>query len=98
MSSLEEIQPGSIVRGIIPGSIVTVVSVKKIGPDILNVFVKDSNGKMDERLLYRSDETHIEIISCLPPLLHLRTEKMGTGCPCLQRTDNANNLKSRQYL
>lgn len=63
MSRLEEIQPECIVKGIIPGSTVAVVSVKNIGPDILNVFVKDSNGKTDQRLLYRSDEPHIEIIA-----------------------------------
>lgn len=61
MGKLEDLQPGTVVRGILPSSLVTVTSVKWYGSDSLKLTYEDASGRADNRLLYRDDESKFEI-------------------------------------
>ena len=60
--SLEQIQVGSTVEGILPGDVFTVESVKCFGSDVLQIIGRDSSGKLREELLYRNRVSQIEIV------------------------------------
>ncbi len=62
MSKLEEIKPQAALRGILPDSLVTVVSVQWFGSAALELTYKAPNGKVDNELLYRHDEARIEVV------------------------------------
>ena len=62
MSSLEELQPQTAVRGILADSLVTVVNVQWFGTDALELTYKDPGGKVANTLLYRNDESRLEVI------------------------------------
>ena len=62
MSRLEDLQPNTSIRGILPDSQVTVVSVNWFGSDALELTYKDPAGKVANELLYRHDEQRIEVV------------------------------------
>ena len=62
MSTLEELTPNAAVRGILPGSLVTVVSVQWYGLAALELTYKTPAGKVANELLYRNDEARIEVV------------------------------------
>ncbi|MCC7230622.1 MAG: DUF3883 domain-containing protein [Fimbriimonadaceae bacterium] len=62
MTTLEDLKPDAIVRGILPERLVTVVSVKWYGDTALDLTYKDSEGKPGTTLLYRSNEPEISIV------------------------------------
>jgi len=59
---LEEIHPHASVRGIVPDTTVTVVSVQWFGSDVLELTYKDPAGRVGQELLYRSDEPRLEVV------------------------------------
>ena len=61
MARLEELTLGASVRGILPDAIVTVVSVERYVSEALELTYKTSVGKVANELLYRHDESRIEI-------------------------------------
>jgi SNF2 family DNA or RNA helicase len=61
MSKLEDLQPSASVKGILPNSLVTVVSVQWFGSEALELTYKDPAGKVANELLYRADEPRIEV-------------------------------------
>jgi superfamily II DNA or RNA helicase len=63
MTRLEDIKKGTILKGILPETSVTVVDVKWHGSDIVELTYKDASGRPDNQLLYRSDESRIEVIT-----------------------------------
>ena len=62
MTTLEDLQPNAAVRGILPDSMVTVVSVQWFGSDALELTYKTPAGKVANELLYRHDEARIEVV------------------------------------
>lgn len=62
MSTLESLQPNAAVRGILPDSLVTVVSVQWFGSEALELTYKTPAGKVANELLYRHDEPRIEVV------------------------------------
>jgi superfamily II DNA or RNA helicase len=60
---LEDLKEGSTVRGILPNQNVTVVATKWHGDSVLTLTYRDSGGKVGERLVYRDDETTLEIVT-----------------------------------
>ena len=62
MPKLEELQPNAAVRGILPDSLVTVVSVQSYGSEALELTYKTPTGKVANELLYRHDEPRIEVV------------------------------------
>jgi hypothetical protein len=61
MVALEEIKPGSRLRGLDPEGIAEVVQVARFGADALNLVFR-VNGRVGERLVYRGEETAFEQI------------------------------------
>jgi len=62
MSTLEELTPNAAVRGILSDSLITVVSVQWFGSDALELTYKDAAGKVANELLYRHDESRLELV------------------------------------
>lgn len=59
---LEGLTPGSLVRGVTPDGPVTVVAVRWHGTSALTLTYRDGSGRVDERLVYRDDETALTIV------------------------------------
>jgi len=66
MSKLEDLQPNSTVKGILPDCLATVVSVKWFGSTALELTYKSPSGKVANELLHRHDEPRIEVVEPLP--------------------------------
>ncbi len=62
MSRLEDLQPNAALRGILPDCLVTVVNLQWFGTEAVELTYKDPSGRVANTLLYRRDETHIEIV------------------------------------
>ena len=62
MASLEQLTPNASVRGILPDSTVTVVSVAWFGSAALELTYKAADGKVGSVLLYRDDEPRLELV------------------------------------
>src|SRR5262247_3585404 len=58
---LEDLQPNASVRGILPDSLVTVVTVHWFGSEALELTYKDPGGRVANQLLFRHDEPRLEI-------------------------------------
>jgi len=67
MIKLNEIKKDSIISGITPGRSVRVVSTEKVGEDSITIYYRDSEGKLGERMLFRSDEASIEEVQAGKP-------------------------------
>jgi hypothetical protein len=50
----QDLQPNTAIRGILPGVLVTVVSVRWFGSEALELTYKIADGKVANRLLYSS--------------------------------------------
>jgi len=61
MGTLEEIKPGSIVKGISSEGPITVINVEWHGSDIVTVVYKDIHGTIKEQIIGRDSESKIEI-------------------------------------
>ncbi|WP_298135103.1 helicase-related protein [Acidiferrobacter sp.] len=62
MSRLEDLQPHTAIRGILPDTQVTVVSVQWLGSEALELTYKTPTGKVANEILYRTDESRIEVV------------------------------------
>src|SRR5439155_7551000 len=67
MSKLEQLQPNASVRGILPDCLVTVVSAQWFGSQTLELTYKDPSGKVANELLYRHDESRIDVVEAGRP-------------------------------
>ncbi len=61
MARLEELTPNSVLRGITPEGLATVVAVNWFGSDALELTYKDPKGRISNRLIYRHDESSIDL-------------------------------------
>ncbi len=61
MLKLEDIKKDAQVRGIQAEEIVRIVQVEAVGDHALTVYYKDSQGKLGEQMLFRSDESRLEL-------------------------------------
>lgn len=59
---LEDLQTNASVRGVSSDQIVSVVSVQWFGSDALELTYKTLDGKVSNQLLYRHDESRLEIV------------------------------------
>ena len=60
---LEDLQPRCAVRGVHPDGLVTVVSVQWFGSEALELTYKTPAGTVANELLYRHDETRLEVVA-----------------------------------
>ena len=63
MARLEELQPGTIVKGILPNQHVTVVAVKPLGTVGIELTYKTADGQLGSELLYSESESTLEIVT-----------------------------------
>ncbi len=61
MSKLEELTVGSIVDGLVNNETVQVVAVRWYGSSVLEITYKNSQGQPESQLLYREDESRLEV-------------------------------------
>jgi SNF2 family DNA or RNA helicase len=61
LTRLEDLQPGTVVKGILPDSVVTVIAVKHHGSDVIELTYKDSLGRLGSELVFRDREPMLEI-------------------------------------
>lgn len=61
MLKLEDIKKDAQIRGIRADEVVRIVQVEQIGADAVTVYYKDSQGRLDERMLFRSNEPELEL-------------------------------------
>ncbi|MBI4543297.1 MAG: DEAD/DEAH box helicase, partial [Gemmatimonadetes bacterium] len=62
MIKLEDLRPNAAVRGLLPDSLVTVVSVQWFGSEALELTYKTPAGKVANELVYRHDEPRLEVV------------------------------------
>jgi len=62
MVRLEDIQPAALLRGILPNTAVTVVSVQWHGADAITLVYRDPDGRVADQLLFRSDEPRLSLV------------------------------------
>ena len=62
MIRLEDLQPNAAVRGLLPDCLVTVVSVQWFGSEALELTYKTPAGRVANELLYRSDESRLDLV------------------------------------
>lgn len=63
MSRLEDIVKGSVVEGLASGEAVRVISTEWYGNTSMEVVFKNNAGGLGSRILYRSDEAEIKVVS-----------------------------------
>jgi hypothetical protein len=66
MLKLEDLQPNASIRGILPDSLVTVVTVQWFGSEALELTYKDPGGRVANQLLYRHDEPRLADAALAP--------------------------------
>jgi len=66
-AKLEDLKPHTLVRGILPDASVSVVSVQWFGSDVVELTYKDPSGRLGNVLLYRDDESRLEIVEQRKP-------------------------------
>jgi superfamily II DNA or RNA helicase len=60
---LEDLTKGTIIKGVLPNQVVTVVDVKWFGSDVIELIYRETNGCLNNELLYRDREATLEIIT-----------------------------------
>lgn len=61
MAKLEELTPGSRVKGIVPDGYVTVIDNKWHGTSVLELTYKDDSGRLGNELIFREKEPSLEV-------------------------------------
>src|SRR2546427_4398442 len=61
MLKLEEITKHAALTGIEPGQVVRVVTTERMGDNALTVYYKTSDGRLLERMLFRTDEVTLSL-------------------------------------
>jgi superfamily II DNA or RNA helicase len=61
MLPLEALTPNAAVSGLEPGQVVRIVTTEAVGPDAVTVYYKTPAGHLRERMLFRSDEPHLDL-------------------------------------
>ncbi len=64
---LEDLQTDTTVRGILPDTVITVVSVEWHGSDALTLVYRGPSGRVADEVLYRHDEPRLETIEAGRP-------------------------------
>ncbi len=63
MIKLEDLQPGLLIRGLLPDTMVTVVSVERHGTEAVTLVFREPNGRIGQQLLFRSDAARLELVN-----------------------------------
>lgn len=63
MPSLNDLKAGALIKGLSPDGIAKVVNVEWFGDQAVKVIFEDSHGAVKNRLVYRTDEPTLEIVT-----------------------------------
>lgn len=58
---LEDIKKDAVVNGLLPNEVVRILSVESVGTDAITIYFKSASGVLQERMLFRSDETSLSL-------------------------------------
>jgi len=58
---LEQIQKNAAISGLEPGQVVRIVTTELVGDNALTVYYKTADGKLLERMLFRTDEAKLSL-------------------------------------
>lgn len=61
MLNLESITKNALISGIEPGQVVRIFSCDPLGTDALSIVYKTNDGRLDERVLFRTDEANLAL-------------------------------------
>ena len=61
MATLEELTPGAVVRGVVPGESVTVVASRWAGSRSVVLTFRTDAGRVDEQVVYRTQEAELTL-------------------------------------
>ena len=61
MLKLEQIQKNAAISGLEPGHVVRIVTTEPVGDNALTVYYKTADGKLLERMLFRTDEVKLSL-------------------------------------
>ncbi|MFO0520866.1 MAG: helicase-related protein [bacterium] len=61
MLKLEQIQKNAAISGLEPGHVVRIVTTEPVGDNALTVYYKTADGKLLERMLFRTDEAKLSL-------------------------------------
>ncbi len=61
MLNLESLQKNAAISGLEPGQVVRIVTTEPVGDDALTVYYKTADGKLLERMLFRTDEAKLSL-------------------------------------
>lgn len=61
MLKLEAITPNAFIAGIDPGQVARIVTTEPVGDNALTVYYKTADGKLLERMLFRTDEASLSL-------------------------------------
>ncbi len=61
LTRLEDLSPGTRVRGVLPDRSVNVVQVQPHGDSAVTLTFRDDRGQVGEQILFRNDEARLEI-------------------------------------
>jgi len=64
---LEDLQPNTVLRGILPDCAVTLINVQWFGSEAVEITYKDPAGRVGNQLLYRENEPSIEVVEAGRP-------------------------------
>jgi len=67
MSRLEDLARGATVKGILPDSPVTIVDVRWIGSNVIELTYKDAAGRPYNEFVYRDREPTLEVVAAGTP-------------------------------
>ena len=61
MLKLEDIKKDDQITGLEPDEVVRIVTIEPVGNDALTVYYKNSQGRLSEQMLFRSDEVRLKL-------------------------------------
>lgn len=61
MLKLEQIHKNAAISGLEPGQVVRIVTTELVGDNALTVYYKTADGKLLERMLFRTDEAKLSL-------------------------------------
>lgn len=61
MLKLEQIQKNAAISGLEPGQVVRIVTTELVGDNALTAYYKTADGKLLERMLFRTDEAKLSL-------------------------------------
>lgn len=61
MLTLESIKKNAAIAGIEPGQVVRIVTTEPVGDSALTVYYKTPDGRLLERMLFRTDEANLSL-------------------------------------